>query len=150
MNKKKECKAYANIPHFGGIAHLDNNMELNGVPHSHSTDDYMSAVKELKRACLDNAETSEKGLREIFDDTSQQFPQEVAIKITFQQVIPGMEARKKTNYPTVPNDLDQCLGLFQNPAYPKIHTIFEREIRNEQGEIIGFIFSKAVTTYIPN
>ena len=137
-----ECKAYANIPHFGGIEHLDNNMELTGEPHCHTKDDHISSVKELKRACLDNAETVEKGLREIFDDTCRAFPKEVATKITYKNVVKGMESRKQTKYPSVPNDLEECLGLFQNPAYPKIQQNFQREIRNEEDEIDGFMFGQ--------
>ena len=141
--KNKDCKAYGNIEHFGGPDLLGDLMELTGEPHNHEITDYKDKeIETIKGKLMDNMEKSHKGCREVFDDTLREYPKEIAKKITFPEVVNGMESRKRQKYPTVPADLDECHALLQDLRYPQLQQNFDREIRNEEGEIIGFAFSQ--------
>ena len=102
MNAKEKCQAYANIQYFGGLDHLDSEMELTGAPHNGHAIPCTNekAIIELRKRCLDDtSEKTEKGLREIFDDESQNVPPEIDTQVTYKDLVPDMQSSKQSHNP---------------------------------------------------
>ena len=91
--------------------------------HSHSEHVMEAEVMKLKQSIYNAAgELTNKSLFEIFVSMTEKIPENLAKKVTYKEMEPGMRKRRELLYPQIPKTLGevdqfmQCatLGLNQN------------------------------------
>ena len=99
--------------------------------HTHSERVMEAEVMKLKQDIYNTAsEPTKKSLYEIFLSMAENNPENLAKKVTYKEMEPGMRKRRELLYPTIPKSLEEIdqfmnsatLGLNQN-----YHGLFKLE-----------------------
>ena len=93
--KKSNCKGM-------GFIRKNDDRFITTIEHSHNSDVNMVSILKMKSEMKTRAEGTNEPLRRIFDQVCSSFPEDVATRISFNQVENTLYKRRRSVEPTLP------------------------------------------------